>query len=212
MKWTTLICSSCIECNMIQWYEHSFSRHRPLWLTWRHVSVFNQSVLNYTCSPPRNDPDAPSLGSICQGLQHDVQRHHRFHERCLQIFLPAFWSSRGTTWTCHGYSWDEAYERWGSLTAIAAVVLCLETIVSLSCQCLFTNCWSVSIPLLLQWGQKAFRWSKIHWPKDVSPFHRGLRWTGVLDEVLCTACDKSEVCFMSLLQMFQKWSNSFWVS
>ena len=56
---------------------------------------------------------------------------------------------------------------------------------------MFINCWSVSIisiSLLLQWGQKAFgrsRWSKIHWPKDVSPFHRGLRWTGVLDEVLC---------------------------
>ena len=58
---------------------------------------------------------------------------------------------------------------------------------------MFINCWSVSImsiSLLLQWGQKAFgrsRRSKIHWPKDVSPFHRGLRWT-VLDEVLCTAC------------------------
>ena len=55
---------------------------------------------------------------------------------------------------------------------------------------MFINCWSVSIISisLLQWGQKAFgrsRWSKIHWPKDVSPFHRGLRWTGVLEEVLC---------------------------
>ena len=138
--WSAVLASSVVGFNDVNIYEHSFFPDTSPCLTWRHVSVFNESVWSahvlqqeMSCSPQMR-----GLGSICQGLQHDVQRCHRFHERGLQIFLPAFWSSRGTTWTCHGYSWDEPHGRWGSLTATTAVVFCLETIetiASLSCQC-----------------------------------------------------------------------------
>ena len=131
MKWTTLICGSGIECSRIQWCELWTIFFRCLQSKCFELHMFSSK--KWAAEQP---PDAP-LGSICQGLQHDVQRCHRFHERCLQIFLPAFWSSRGTTWTCHGYSWDEPHGRWGSLTAM---LLCssletIETIASLSCQC-----------------------------------------------------------------------------
>ena len=44
MKWTTLICGSCIECSIIQYdsmmwtVNKVFFRRLPLWLIWRHVS------------------------------------------------------------------------------------------------------------------------------------------------------------------------------
>ena len=48
---------------------------------------------------------------------------------------------------------------------------------------------------------------------DQKMFHRFIEdW----DEIGCVmkfdVCELNYVCFMSLLQMFQKWNNSFWVS
>ena len=137
--WSAVLASSVVGFNDVNIYEHSFFPDTSPCLTWKHVSVFNQSVWiahvlhqEMSCSPQMRlwDRFAKAYSTMFNDVRASTNAG-------LQIFLPAFWGSRGTTWTCHGYSWDEPHGIWGSLTAL---LLCnsletIETIASLSCQC-----------------------------------------------------------------------------